>query len=82
MSTNKFVQKNNKKDKDFGQGTKFHELVTKVSVGKNDSSTAIFQEILKWVKGNRYLRIIQRKDKWYVKCIILDRCYMFPENSI
>ena len=63
MSINKFVQKKIKKDREFGQGTKFHELVTKVSVGKDDSSAAIFQEILKWVKGNRYLRIIQRKGK-------------------
>jgi len=63
MSTNKFVQKKIKKDREFGEGTKFHELITKVSVGNTDSSTSIFQEILKWVKGNRYLRVIQRKDK-------------------
>ena len=63
MSVNKFVQKKIKKDKEFGEGTKFHELVTKISVGNNDSSASVFQEILRWVKGNRYLRVIQRKEK-------------------
>ena len=42
------------------EGTKFHELVSKVTVS-NESSTSIFQEILLWVKKNRNLTIIQKK---------------------
>ena len=63
MSTNKFVQKKIKEDREFGEGTKFHELITKISVGNTDSSERWFKEILNWVKGNRYLRVIQRKKK-------------------
>ena len=57
MSTNKFVKK-----KDLGEGTRFHELVTKLTV-EDDGTTKIglFQDIILWVKGNRNLRIIQNK---------------------
>ena len=49
---------NNKKE-----GTKFHELVTKISVNNNQENVGLFQDMLDWVKDNRYLRIIQRKGK-------------------
>ena len=63
MSYNKFVKNKIKKDPKLGEGTKFHEQVTKISVNKDQENVGLFQEILEWVKGNRYLRIIQRKDK-------------------
>ena len=44
------------------EGTKFHELVTRVSVSNKQENTNRFKDILDWVKSNRYLRIIQRKD--------------------
>ena len=63
MSYNKFVKNKIKKDPKLGEGTKFHEQVTKISVNKDQENVGLFQEMLEWVKGNRYLRIIQRKDK-------------------
>lgn len=63
MSYNKFVKNKIKKDPKLGEGTKFHEQVTKISVNKDQENVGLFQEILEWVKGNRYLRIIQRKGK-------------------
>ena len=63
MSYNKFVKNKIKKDPKLGEGTKFHEQVTKISVNKEQENVGLFQEMLEWVKGNRYLRIIQRKGK-------------------
>ena len=63
MSYNKFVKNKIKKDPKLGEGTKFHEQVTKISVNKDQENVGLFQEMLEWVKGNRYLRIIQRKGK-------------------
>tara|TARA_R110002020_G_scaffold188842_7_gene387605 strand:- start:6405 stop:6602 length:198 start_codon:yes stop_codon:yes gene_type:complete len=60
MSTNKFVKK-----KDLGEGTRFHELVTKVTVEFYakciDDGEYCFQRIMPWIKGNRYLKVIQKK---------------------
>ena len=63
MSYIKFLKNKIKKDPKLGEGTKFHEQVTKISVNKDQENVGLFQEMLEWVKGNRYLRIIQRKGK-------------------
>ena len=48
--------------KNIKDSTKFHELVTKITVDDDGSlDSGLFQHILPWIKGNRYLRVIQKK---------------------
>ena len=42
-------------------GIKFHELVSKITVVDDGKNNPLFSEMLDWIKGNRYLRIIQKK---------------------
>tara|TARA_R100001594_G_scaffold1363_1_gene5897 strand:+ start:14819 stop:14962 length:144 start_codon:yes stop_codon:yes gene_type:complete len=44
------------------EGTKFHELVSKIVVS-DDTKASLWQEILLWVKNNTNLTIIQKKGK-------------------
>tara|TARA_R100000781_G_C4072612_1_gene124980 strand:+ start:227 stop:433 length:207 start_codon:yes stop_codon:yes gene_type:complete len=56
--------KKNKSKKSI-EGSKFHELVSKVTVefySKDiDTGEYSFQNIMPWIKNNRFLKIIQKK---------------------
>ena len=46
------------------QGTKFHELVSKLTFDDN-TRPSLWQEILSWVKDNEGIRYVQKKvKKW------------------
>jgi len=40
---------------------KFHELVSKITVLDDGKENPLLNEVLEWVKGNKYLRLIQKK---------------------
>ena len=48
-------------NKKHSEGTKFHELVSKIVVHEDGK---LFKDMLDWVKSNKYLRIIQKKGKF------------------
>ena len=44
------------------QGTKFHELVSKITFDDN-TKPSIWQDILSWVKDNVNIKLVQKKAK-------------------
>ena len=55
------IKKQRNETRKDSMGVKFHELVTKITVIDDGKNNPLFSEMLDWIKGNKYLKIIQKK---------------------